>query len=259
MSDGEWIRGRLRGWGRVGSVIPHGLDAYARVFHPARIFRVGFGFNDDAAPRRTVIEHAVPGRDVGESLCAWAEAARHLGRVMHPLAQWSSISGAAIGASVDLENGWRLDAPRDGRPEPELLARLVQAVLATDPPSRTVSVGVWNGWGTHPDDAWALRNGERLRLPGREYVVFAARLGDLADAAWADGAGIGRKWGMGPMPQLVWPSGREWCIASEIDWNSTIVGGSRGLIERILSAPEVEALEVAIDDDLSSEGDTLNR
>ena len=60
------------------------------------------------------------------------------------------------------------------------------------------------------------------------------------------------------MPQLVWPADHAWCVASEIDWDSTVVGGSRAAIDAVLATDSLETFEVTADDDLSSEGDTIN-
>jgi hypothetical protein len=63
----------------------------------------------------------------------------------------------------------------------------------------------------------------------------------------------------GVMPQLLWPADQSWVVASEIDWDSTIVAGSRGLIDAVLADPALEAFEVDEDADLSWDGDIVNR
>lgn len=55
----------------------------------------------------------------------------------------------------------------------------------------------------------------RVRLPNRDYLLFT---GPVEQAAgWQDG------------PNLWWPDDRAWCVASEIDLDYTLVGGSQGL------------------------------
>jgi hypothetical protein len=49
-------------------------------------------------------------------------------------------------------------------------------------------------------------------------------------------------------PNLWWSHDRSWCVASEIDLPWTYVGGSKGLIGRVLSHPELEALPALPDD-----------
>ncbi len=45
-----------------------------------------------------------------------------------------------------------------------------------------------------------------------------------------------------------WPDDRAWCVASEVDFHSTYVGGSRRLIDGLLGDERIEALEVAVTD-----------
>ena len=95
-----------------------------------------------------------------------------------------------------------------------------------------------------------------LVLPTREYVLYRGRLATLRDPGW--GQTHGWSWAGGRMPNLAWPDDRSWFVASEIDYDSTVVGGSRLLVERVLSSG-LEAAEVTAESDLSSEGDWINR
>lgn len=110
-----------------------------------------------------------------------------------------------------------------------------------------------------PEVAAAVRRGPLLELPGREYVLLATGCDELADETWPHRAGVG--WTSvfeGPLPQLVWPVDRAWVVASEIDWDSTIVAGSRGLVDAVLADEAFEAFEVDEGADLSWEGDLVN-
>jgi hypothetical protein len=46
-------------------------------------------------------------------------------------------------------------------------------------------------------------------------------------------------------PEYWWPEDRQWCVCSDYDFSSTFVGGSRGLITRILDSRLIEAVEVS--------------
>ncbi|MFC6896556.1 hypothetical protein ACFQGX_14110 [Nonomuraea dietziae] len=59
-------------------------------------------------------------------------------------------------------------------------------------------------------------------------------------------------------PSLLWPADRSWCVGAEIDFDSTLVGGSAGLIAAVLAAPDLEAWPVQPGDDLSASGDLIN-
>ena len=47
-------------------------------------------------------------------------------------------------------------------------------------------------------------------------------------------------------------------VASEIDWDSTIVAGSRALVDAVLTDDRYEAFEVDEGSDLTWEGDLVN-
>lgn len=59
-------------------------------------------------------------------------------------------------------------------------------------------------------------------------------------------------------PSLFWPSDRSWLVASEVDFDSTLVGGSADLIEAIVGSPDLEAWRVEPDDSLTCDADKIN-
>lgn len=98
-----------------------------------------------------------------------------------------------------------------------------------------------------------------LELPDRRYLMFATDAAELSNPDWPLKAGIG--WddeSEGVMPQLVWPADSAWCIASEIDFDFTLVGGTRAAIAAVLDSPLLETYEVQPDDDVSWDGDVVN-
>lgn len=61
-----------------------------------------------------------------------------------------------------------------------------------------------------------------MQLPNREYRLFT---GPVAK---------GEGWVFGP--NLWWPEDRAWCVASEIDLDYTLVGGTEELIGELMGA-----------------------
>ncbi len=61
-----------------------------------------------------------------------------------------------------------------------------------------------------------------------------------------------------PSANLMWPSDRAWFLASEIDFDSTLVGGTRDLIESILDNSGLDAWPVGPDDSLAYDADRVN-
>ena len=57
---------------------------------------------------------------------------------------------------------------------------------------------------------------------------------------------------------LWWPGDRSWIVASEIDFDSTIVAGSPELRDALLANHSLEAFEVDPDGILSQGGDIIN-
>ncbi|MGC1852417.1 MAG: hypothetical protein WA687_08265 [Solirubrobacterales bacterium] len=56
-------------------------------------------------------------------------------------------------------------------------------------------------------------------------------------------------------PNLMWPADCAWFLASDIDIDSTLVGGSAKLIEAIIEADEIEAWPVGRHDSLAADAD----
>ncbi len=105
--------------------------------------------------------------------------------------------------------------------------------------------------GILPDE---VSRGPRLELPHRGHVLFAAGVAELTSPDWV----LRAPWrdreaethGFPPAalsPSLVWPRDRAWVLVSEVDWDSTVVGGSAELVAALVADPEVEALPLPAD------------
>ncbi|RKS73753.1 hypothetical protein CLV35_2244 [Motilibacter peucedani] len=252
-----WIAPRLCGFGgRVCSVVPQGFEAYARVLHPP---------DGNAAP--------VDG-------LTWADVCRATGAVPHALMQWHSISRTTrADAEADPPAGrWTGPKPREGNlAEPALQALL--GVLEPYAGGQDCFVAVWEGWGwvdgggtafvsatsgprelrppvppRRPGVPLAALEAPRLQHPQRNYLLFKGTL----HAATTVGHQVTPDWFVPQSPSLMWPADRSWCIATEVDFDSTLVGGSRELIDAVIGARDLEAWPVGPQDDLSYSGDLVN-
>ena len=231
VTPGRWIAERLRRETRqtgtlVGCVIPEGFEAYARIFHPAKQYNTA---------------------ERSWSRVSWSTVASWNGRVVHPQMEFNPI------ANLD---PLRYDSPSWGsRPStgdlPENECRHLLGVLKefTSTPERCY-FAVWEGYGGLDDRLY--KGAAKLDPPhlSRAYYIFRGPLdGVLSFYEWSF---IHRS------PNLWWPEDRAWCVATEIDFNSTFVGGSAACIERVLAHPELEALPIAIDARVDAFGDTIN-
>ncbi|MCK6211908.1 hypothetical protein KZX45_15285 [Georgenia sp. EYE_87] len=98
------------------------------------------------------------------------------------------------------------------------------------------------------------RAGPKVRLPGREYHLLRGPLEAMTELVRYDGPGV---WWT-QSPSLFWPADRAWCVATEIDLDSTLVGGSREAVGALLGTPGLEVLRVVGGDSLSHDADTVN-
>jgi len=111
-----------------------------------------------------------------------------------------------------------------------------------------------------------ISEGPRLELPGRGHVLFRGGVSELADPDWM----LHMPWrdrlaeehGFEPSaqsPSIVWPADRAWTWVTEIDYDSTIVGGSAELVAAIVADPRLEALEIPEGTALTYGSDEVNR
>ena len=94
---------------------------------------------------------------------------------------------------------------------------------------------------------------------GRSYILFEAGADDFADPTWPDRA----PWVDEPVwahsPSILWPDDHAWVLATEIDFDSTLVAGTTALVRELVRTPGLEVLPLRTDADLTWDGDALNR
>ncbi len=110
-----------------------------------------------------------------------------------------------------------------------------------------------------------ISRGPRLELPNRSFVLFRAGTREFADPAWI----LDAPWrdheseqhGFAPdaqSPSLLWPDDRAWVLVSEVDFDSTIVAGSRELVHALCADPRLEALPIGEGASLGPFADDVN-
>jgi hypothetical protein len=244
-----WIAPALRDGfgGYTKQQVPQIYDAYARILHPAW---------DDEGNKVT-----------------WAEVTRRLGTRAHREMQWHAIVG-----SYDPFNftgsRWSGGDPVTGELDEEeldqlclILARHTGAPESAYFGMSTIRFGVAEEWPDAP----------RLEGPAREWVVLKGPLAAVDQIALSSRHGFsfgfivhpdGRREAVSgdqlperfrrEPPNLIWPEDRAWFVASEVDFDSTLVGGSRGLVDELLAEPGLEVWEVDGEVSLQSDADKLN-
>jgi hypothetical protein len=119
----------------------------------------------------------------------------------------------------------------------------------------------------------------RLELPlGRDHLILGGPLAAVVQIGDTDPPNVIRAFRVAPgtgaprerpepdptdpfwrdAPSLIWPADRSWFLASEVDFDSTAIGGSRALVEALLAAPGLEVFEVAPETRLTAFSDKVN-
>ena len=112
-----------------------------------------------------------------------------------------------------------------------------------------------------PEITVAMQRQHVLGLPGeqqgRGHVLLRGPLGAFADPAWEREAGLGWRpeWPFqGRTPNAIWPvrphATPAWFIATDLDLDVTLLGGSAHLIGRLLAHPAIEAERIRPTDPL---------
>jgi hypothetical protein len=208
----------------VGSLVPATFGAYARVLHPA--------YN-------------------GGDRVSWAQIADANHRIAHPQMQFNRLIGYASRYSP----GYRVEqpgvvdeAPAVGSLPPDVAAPLVRTLARHTASSDDCWFAVWDGW-SYLDEMFS--NQPTFELPQRNYHLAH---GPLATATQS----------VSTYPfshqscNLWWPDDHAWCVATEIDFDSTYIGASEACIEELLANPDLEAMPLNLTAGVTADSDTLN-
>lgn len=242
----DWVGASLSTeFGAVTCVVPQGYPAYARVLHPPR--------------------------GAGDVPTTWKTVAAHTGRTVHARAQWHALVDASD--TFNTEDGlWPHDSPQVGSLDPAPSAELLKVLTAHTTTPQDCVFGLWEGWGwvrgspgivnlssdgtstTVPSPfTEAELATPRLHLPGRDYLLLSGPLSAGAELSQHDAGPFAWQ-----SPNLLWPADHAWFVATEIDFDSTLVGGTTDLIADVLSAPGLEAWPVEPTDSVAADADDIN-
>lgn len=218
--------------GTVASFVPDTYESYVRIFHPAGTL--------DGSP------------------VTWAEVAASTGRAMGATSHWSEI------ASVEaVHRTWPAVLPSEGSLPLDLLSSLCELLKRHSTP-RTCFLGYWEGWAStnyedllqhvETSDGQMVGTvplpiaGAHMQVPpdaGRDYLIICGPVTAAAELLDLDLTSTS--------PQLMWPSDCCWFVASDIDLDSTLVGGEEELITFIIESDEFEARRIQITDAIGAD------
>jgi hypothetical protein len=267
VSPADWLVEEIGEFGAgVRGLLPSRFESYARVLHPVR---PSFGALDEPREPRTL---------------RWETVAATQGRRMHRHVQFDALAGAQRGEGRDFE-------PDVGNLPPTRLSALSEVLAAHTASSERCWFCLWEGWSwiagspsgpaaivaageapveslrVPPAFSSEVLDGPRVSLPGRDYILFEGPLRAATEMGWPSGAllsatypelDVDPDWFQPQSPNLFWPADRTWCVATEIDLDSTYVGGSQALVESLLQDARFEAWPADLDDPIDAASDTIN-
>lgn len=228
----------------VGSIIPVGFESYARVLHP--VYQVS---QEGRVPQR------------------WAEIARRSNRIAHKHMQWENIyKPEAFKSNVS-----SLELPEEGS-LPVDIARSLWKILAHHTEwSHQCYFAIWEGFGCLSK---TIHQAPSFEIPARKFYLFS---GDISFIENTFCSSVSKEnlfivsenalssserkkvlEGFDPSmfppihqsANLWWPDDRAWCVATEIDFNSTFVAGPRQMVKELISTQDLEVYEVQTMDGL---------
>jgi hypothetical protein len=238
----QWIVARLASESyRVDMLLPEGFAAYLRLLHPIVAYT-----------------------ETGKQLIRWRELAARAG--LTDLDRRVRFGTLASYAGLDAS-----DAPLPGELPDDQLGALAD-VLAdhTHSPDRCWFC-IWEGYGPPADAAPDIgrdqsclfaRHAEPHPRPGMRAPEAHAERGATVEAA------LGRRYRLytgslaavstlGLPASLWWPDDHAWCVATDIDLDSTYIGGSETLARALAHHPDLEVLPAQLHDSITQDADRL--
>jgi hypothetical protein len=257
VSAADWIRAGVESFGRlvVGSLVPAGFEAYARVFHPAYRFGPAHPPPPTDRPHPAHLSDAAHGSHHTQAHLAhdedvevrWEAVAEANGRRAHAGMQWPGISGFPSFQAGAAQPGLWDDEPETGS-LPIAQATDLLAVLRRFTGAEEGFCAVWDGFGAL---SAPLGDAPRVDLPARPMVLLHGPLADVAEVSMED-------WPWQQSPSLCWPADRAWCVATDVDQNTTYLGASRPGVEAVLAEPRLEVWSVTREQSLTGDSDEVN-
>jgi hypothetical protein len=118
---------------------------------------------------------------------------------------------------------------------PALIEALAEHLRPATTTPEACYFALWEGFG---DSVVPHALEPTLELPNRAYHVFAGPLA-AARTSYSNIPFAHRS------ANLWWPADQAWCVATEVDFAWTYVGGTRAVVDALLADPRLDAVETA--------------
>lgn len=223
LAAAAWIGARLdRSTGRFTALVPAGYEAYARIIHPPATFPP----HQLPGHQLQVLVDILRDETTTPDLCWFCVDDRS-----------RSLDDQGVTERVRLPTGSASYLMHGGPIERALVS----------PPGKSLQVALPEG--APPPDLLAAM---RKQLEGKPDTIAFFPI-DTTRAQLEQWLAAGPPDLQGRAPDLWWPEDRAWFvrIPEYLDLDSTFVGGSRQLIDRLLAVPGLEVVEAQATDRLS--------
>ncbi|KAB2349479.1 hypothetical protein [Actinomadura rudentiformis] len=237
LAPARWLEQGVGEW-----EMPEVFEAYARVLHPAL--------------------------DQSERYVQWAEVAEWAGRDLHARSDFEEISAPGPEGGTGARP-WE-EPPNAGSFPLDVLPQLGEVLARHTKTPERCWFCLWDGFGWLDDEddqtssivvaasegdepapgpdqdrlrltfEGRLRDAPLIHLPTRDYYLLTGPL----EAAYGLGAATESYFFFPQSPNLFWPDDRAWCVATDIDLDSTYVGGSAELIRELVAGERLEAFTI---------------
>lgn len=206
----DWVVAGLRGFAEsVVSLVPVGFGAYLRIFHPA--YR---SHGNSTRPVR------------------WAEVAAANQKSAHVGMQFDVLTTTDDPYNIAPQAGVFDDAPQVGSLPREQIQLLVPVLARHTATPHACWFAAWEGWGGIRAD---VASAPKFHVPGRSYHL-------LAGAIEAASESVNEHYEQSV--SLWWPDDHAWCVATEIDFDTTYIGCDETCRDEIRDLPELETFAV---------------
>jgi hypothetical protein len=206
----DWFVAGLRGFAEsVKSIVPAGFASYLRVFHPA--YRRGI---DSIRPVR------------------WAEVAAANHKRAHAGMQFDVLTESDDSYNVAPQPGVFDAAPPVGSLPRDHVELLVPVLARHTTTPQACWFASWEGWGDIRAD---VASAPKFHVPQRSYHLVA---GPIEAATESVNEHVEQS------ASLWWPDDHAWCVATEIDFDTTYIGCDETCSGEILRLPSLEAFVV---------------
>jgi hypothetical protein len=243
VSPADWVVAGVRNFEYdVGSLVPTGFAAYARVFHPTYLTVMTPNEAGEGAQQVGLGADARWLREV-----SWAEVAAANGRIAHPAMEWIAITGSWRFLDADTQPGvWDYPPCQSSLP-PRQQSRIATVAAPHTTASEVCWFAVWEGYSGLKVPQSGLPT---VAMPQRPMLLFSGPL-----------SGATTSFVQAPFHQsasLWWPDDRAWCVATDVDLMTTYIGGSEPLIDSLVNAEDLEVMRVGVDQRVTWDTDKLN-